>query len=268
VEIPPSRLRELHIDCVILQRPHEEALVRRWTGRNLPAVYVEHDTPTGNVPETRHPMADRTDLLLVHVTHFNNLMWDCGITPTRVVEHGIVDPGPLWTGEIPHGAVVVNEPLRRGRFVGTDLLPFFGSTVPLDVFGMGVQRLPGELNIPTARVFEDLPQQRMHEELSQRRVYLHPFRWTSLGLSLLEAMHLGMPVVALATTEAVEAVPQGAGVISTNPDVLIAAFRRLAGDHAEASEMGKAAREAVLGRYSLSRFLRDWDWVLREAVAR
>lgn len=88
---------------------------------------------------------------------------------------------------------MVNQPLRRGRYVGTDLLPFFGSVVPLDVFGMGVTDLPSRLGIPTACAFEDLPQFRMHEELARRRVYLHPVRWTSLALSLLEAMHLGMP---------------------------------------------------------------------------
>jgi hypothetical protein len=265
-EVPPEQLRERDIDLVILQRPHEEELAARWTGRRLPAVYVEHDAPWGDVPETRHPMADRPDLLLVHVTHFNRLMWDAGSTPTRVVEHGIVDPGPLWTGELPHGAVVVNEPLRRGRYVGTDLLPFFGAAVPIDVFGMGVADLPGRLDMPTARAFEDLPQEKMHAELARRRVYLHPVRWTSLGLSLLEAMHLGMPVVALATTEVVEAVPPGAGVISTRPDELIGAFRRLAGDHAEAAELGRAAREAALARYSVDRFLHDWEWVLREAA--
>src|SRR5439155_525285 len=72
-------------------------------------------------------------------------------------------------------------------------------------------------------VHEDLPQARMHAELARRRVYLHPVRWTSLGLSLLEAMHIGMPVVALATTEAVMAVPRGAGVLSTDVDELVAA---------------------------------------------
>ena len=29
---------------------------------------------------------------IVHVTHFNNLMWDNGITPSRVVEHGVLVP--------------------------------------------------------------------------------------------------------------------------------------------------------------------------------
>jgi glycosyltransferase involved in cell wall biosynthesis len=37
--------------------------------------------------------------------------------------------------------------------------------------------------------------------MARRRVYLHPVRWTSLGLSLIEAMHLGMPVAGLAARE-------------------------------------------------------------------
>ena len=61
--------------------------------------------------------------------------------------------------------------------------------------------------------------------MARRRVYLHPVRWTSLGLSLIEAMHLGMPVVALDTTEAAEAVPPEAGVVSNRPEVLRASAR-------------------------------------------
>ena len=62
---------------------------------------------------------------------------------------------------------------------------------------------------PVAPAHDDLPQDALHDELARRRVYLHPIRWTSLGLSLLEAMHLGMPVVALATTEAAGGRPGG-----------------------------------------------------------
>ena len=64
----------------------------------------------------RHPMADRDDLTLVHVTHFNALFWDAGATPTRVIEHGIVDPGPLLhAASSARAAVVINEaaPPRR-----------------------------------------------------------------------------------------------------------------------------------------------------------
>jgi glycosyltransferase involved in cell wall biosynthesis len=100
--------------------------------------------------------------------------------------------------------------------------------------------------------------------MARRRLYLHPVRWTSLGLSLLEAMHLGMPVVALATTEVVEAVPPEAGVISTQVEVLADAARRLVADPEQARLMGKAARAAATARYGLDRFLADWDALLEE----
>ena len=73
--------------------------------------------------------------------------------------------------------------------------------MPLHVFGMGTDGLAAQRDCPDVRTGGDLPKT-LHGELARRRVYLHPMRWTSLGLSLLEAMHLGMPVVALATTEA------------------------------------------------------------------
>ena len=95
----------------------------------------------------------------------------------------------------------------------------------------------------------------MHDELARRRVYLHPMRWTSLGLSLLEAMHLGMPVVALATTEAHEAVPPGAGVCSTDVERLVRELRALADEPERARAVGAAGRAHVLHRYGLDRFL-------------
>ncbi len=196
-------------------------------------------------------MADRPELRLVHVTHFNELFWDCGATPATVIEHGVVDPGARWTGEIARAAVVVNEPLRRGRYVGTDLLPFFAEQSGLDVFGMGVHDIGARLGAPGIRGYEDLPQEQMHAALARRGVYLHPVRWTSLGLALIEAMHLGMPVVAVAATEAVTAIPPGAGIMSTSRQVLRDAVRRLLADPAEAAELGRGAREAALARYGL-----------------
>jgi hypothetical protein len=269
-EVTPARLREEQVDVVLLQRPEEFELAERWLGgrrpgRDVPVVYLEHNAPDGNVPDTRHPCADRDGLTLVHVTHFNRLFWDSGRARTEVVEHGIVDPGHLYTGRLPRAAVVVNEPVRRGRYTGTDLLPALSEAAPLDVFGMRTEGLAAHLGLPEDRCrAQDLPQRELHAAMAQRRLYLHPVRWTSLGLSLLEAMHLGMPVVALATTEAVEAVPAGAGVLSTRPEVLAAAARRYLEEPEAAAEDGARARQAALERYGLKRFLDDWERVLTE----
>ncbi|MFC0003736.1 glycosyltransferase [Micromonospora siamensis] len=274
VEVTPQDLAGADVDLVILQRPDELELAEQWLGRrpgrDVPAIYVEHNTPKGDVPNTRHPMADRDDLLLVHVTHFNELFWDNGGTRTAVVEHGIVPPAVEWTGELDRLAVVTNEPVRRWRVTGTDLMPRFAQVAPLDVFGMGVAGLPAALAArggPTAHPvtgYDDLPQDGMHEEVARRRAYLHLCRWTSLGLSLIEAMSIGMPVVALATTEAVDAVPPDAGVLSTRVDTLIEAARWLATDRDAAHRLGARGREVAKERFGLDRFLADWERLMEE----
>jgi hypothetical protein len=272
VELPLDRLRDEHVDVAVLQRTHELALVERWLGRrpgrDLPAVYVEHNTPKERVPDARHPLAHQTAIPIVHVTCFNQLFWDNGRAPTVVVEHGVVDPGHRYRGERRSAGVVVNEPVRRWRVTGTDLLAEFARTCPLEIFGMGVHELPTVLGLDGSHlvVTEDLPQHRMHAALAGCRAYLHPFRWTSLGLSLVEAMHLGLPVVALATTEAVDAVPPEAGVVSNRPDVLHGALRTFLADPDHAQEVGAAARAHALRRYSLDRFLAAWDHLLAEVT--
>src|SRR3954453_18262122 len=124
VEDTREQARDLDVDVLVLQRPPElDGLARDWLAdRRVPTISLEHNAPQGRIAEMRHPAADRDDLQLVHVTHFNDLFWDAGSTPTRVIDHGIIDPGDRYTGELPHSAVVINEARRRMRVTGTDLL--------------------------------------------------------------------------------------------------------------------------------------------------
>ena len=272
-EVAADELRASDFDVVVLQRPEELQLVEELTGRrpgrDLPAVYLEHNTPKPDATGTRHPLADRGDIRIVHVTHFNALFWDNGRAPTVVVEHGVPDPGLQYTGRMRRLGVVVNEPVRRGRVTGTDLLPVFAAVAPVDVFGMKAEGVAAALSVSERSVVAagDLPPARLHSQLAQRRVYVHPFRWTSLGLALLEAMHLGMPVVGIAATEASRAVPPEAGFVSNDLDALTREVRRLLADPDLAVERGRQARRHALQHYGLAAFLQRWDAVLAEAAA-
>ncbi|MFJ4522068.1 glycosyltransferase [Streptomyces sp. NPDC088810] len=270
-ERAPKQLWDCDIGLMVLQRPHELDLALRWTGRrpgvDVPAVYVEHNSPDASPERQLHPLAGQSRIPVVHVTHFNRLMWDNGQAPTEVVEHGIIDPGPLYTGTERRAAVVVNEPVRRGRTTGTDLLPRFARSAPLDVFGMRTEGLAEHLGLLPERCrARDLPQHELHREMARCRVYLHPVRWTSLGLSLLEAMFLGMPVVALDTTEVREAIPDGAGVVSNRLDVLEDAVRTFLAEPERARRTGAAARAAAQARYGERRFLDDWERLIKEVT--
>jgi len=274
-EVPVEALRDSTFDVVVLQRPHELELLQEWTGLragiNVPAVYVEHNAPTEGAATSRHalaqhPSTQQPHIPVVHVTKFNALMWDCGDSATTVIEHGVLDPGALYTGDRPSLAAVVNEPVRRWRVAGTDLLLHIAGQVDVEVYGMGMAELVSRAPQLTGRVHENLRQSTMHIELAEHRAYLHPYRWTSLGLALIEAMTIGQPVLALSTTEAPDAVPAAAGVVSNDLDVLVQTAHRWMRDPAEARERGAAARQHALQRYGLQRFLDDWDATLKEVA--
>lgn len=277
-EVPVDDLRDEPFDVVVLQRPHEARLVREWcgrvVGRDVPAVYLEHNAPTGHAVRSLHPVLTEPGIArlpVVHVTHFNAIAWDCEDVPTHVVEHGIPDPGPRYTGEDASLAVVVNEPVRRRRVAGTDLVLDLAASLPVHAYGMATDRLGaaaeerGLAGLSRARC-HDLPQAELHRRLGHHRAYLHPYRWTSLGLSLLEAMALGMPVLALDTTEAHHAVPAAAGLVTNDLELLRRTATRWLAEPDEALERGLRAREHVLAHYGLDRFLADWDQILKEVA--
>ena len=275
-EVTPEALHEEEIDVVLLQRPHEVDLVERWTGRrvgvDLPVVYLEHNAPTEHAVRSEHPSLhdDRLHgVLVAHVTAFNAMAWDCGDHPTTVVEHGIPDPGPRYTGADASLAVCVNEPVRRWRVAGSDVVLDLAGCFPVSVYGMASDELgtvaeqQGVAGLDRSRC-HDLPQAELHDAMARHRAYLHPYRWTSLGLSLIEAMLLGMPVLALSTTEVPEAVPAGAGLVTNDLSRLRAEARHLLHDPDEAAARGLVARTHALERFSLTRFLLDWDRILKE----
>ena len=267
-EIPSSRLRDEDIDLVVLQRPEEIELATRWLGRrpgvDIPAVYVEHNTPRPFAVDSVHPVAGRDDIPLIHVTDFNRLMWNNGAAPTRVINHGIADPGQLYTGEVPAAATMINEPCRRWRTVGADLLEELSSHTPIDVWGIGTELLNGGTRYIRGK--GDVGAPRLLHQVARRRVYLHTARWTSLGLSLVEAMYLGMPVVAVASTMAPLVVPREAGVVSADVATLAYALEGFVTDLAAASAAGKAARDFAMAHFALDRFLAQWDDVIEECL--
>jgi glycosyltransferase involved in cell wall biosynthesis len=268
-EIPVTKLRDEEIDLVVLQRPEEIELATRWLGRrpgiDIPAVYVEHNAPRPFAVDSVHPLSERDDIPLIHVTDFNCLMWDNGRAPTRVINHGIADPGNLYSGEIAAAATMINEPCRRWRTVGADLLEELSAHTPIDVWGMGTEML--DVGSGRLRGKGDFRAPRLLHQVARRRVYLHTARWTSLGLSLVEAMHLGMPVVAVAATMAPLVVPPEAGVVSADIATLAYALEGFVTDCAAASAAGKAARDFAMAHFGLGRFLAEWDDVIDENCA-
>ena len=96
-----DEIRDLDVDVILFQhaRNWREDGPRILSDRQLRgSAHLRRARPAvGGPTEARHPVDD-PGVLLVHVTAFNQLMWDNGRTPTRVIEHGVVDAGVRWNG--------------------------------------------------------------------------------------------------------------------------------------------------------------------------
>lgn len=261
-DMPVAEARHHQFDCIVFQddEQYEKNQYEYLTAaqRALPRIYIEHDPPRAHPTDTPHPVDD-PGTMLVHVSHFNALMWDSGRTPWRVIEHGVlVPPDVSYCGDFNKGLVVINHLARRGRRLGADIFCEARKRVQLDLVGMGARELGGLGEIPHA----ELP-----AFCARYRYLFNPIRYTSLGLAVIEAMMIGMPIVALATTEMATVIENDvSGYIDTNPDTLAHRMRELAGNALLARQLGINARRRARERFGIERFCADWNALLREVT--
>ncbi len=249
-------------DCVLYQHQRHwdsdrETLLTE-AQRQLPTIFLEHDPPQQHPTATVHPVQD-PNVMLVHVTPFNALMWDSGVTPHCVIEHGVlVDPSVRYSGEAPRGISVVNNLTRRGRRLGADIFAQAREQVPLDLVGMGAEEAGG---------LGEVPNPELAAFIARYRFFFNPIRYTSLGLAVVEAMMIGMPVVGMATTEMSTAIRnEHNGYVDTRLERLVEVMRRLIDDPGLAREWGERARVAARERFGIGRFVEDWCGVLRQVA--
>lgn len=262
-DVPAEDVRNQKFDLILFQSRKnwevDQYEILSHAQQDLPRIYLEHDPPRHaqqDAPTNTKHVVDDPSVLLVHCTHFNNLMWDSNRTPTRVIEHGVIVPDELrWTGELERGMVVVNGLAKRGRRLGYDIWQRASEEVPLDLAGMESAEIGGLGAVPLLDLWA---------METRYRFFFNPIRYTSLGLAVCEAMMLGLPIIGLATTEMVSAVRNGInGYVDTNVTTLVDHMQRLLTDYSEAAELSRGARHIARERFGIGRFSLDWDETFR-----
>jgi glycosyltransferase involved in cell wall biosynthesis len=261
-EVPVERIKDTAFDAILFQsrRHYEEDQYRIFSKmqQQLPRVYVEHDPPREHPTDTSHWVKDPS-VTLVHVTDFNRLMWNSNGVPTTVIDHGVIVPKTEYKGTLRKGIVVINNLGPRGRRLGADLFEYVRQYVPLDLVGMGAKELGG---------LGEVPHNQLTEFISQYRFFFNPIRYTSLGLSIIEAMMVGLPIVGFATTELVSVINSGDnGFISLNPDELIKHMKLLLKSPELARRVGERGKAYAERRFAISRFASDWEALFQAVVA-
>ena len=254
-EVPAEEVRNLDLDLVIYQTPRnffeDQYEILSPQQQRLPRIYLEHNTPKPHATDTAHPIDD-PEVLLVHVTHYNRLMWNNNRTPTMVIEHSVaIDPTARYQGHIEQGVTMINGMQKRPRIAGFDIFQQVRELIPLVPVGMQTEEMGG---------LGDVPYRHLHKRIAEYRFMFSPIRYTSLPLAVIEGMTIGMPVVALATTELPTVIENGrSGFVSCNVDELVEHMRFLLTHPDEARRLGDHASRVARERFGLDRFIRDWN---------
>ncbi len=261
IEVPVNEVKNLDFDCILFQTNKnflvDQHEILSEQQRNLPRIYLEHDPPTKNPTDQKHIIND-PNILMVHVTHFNKLMWQNDNCTVNVIDHGVVKPPVFYTGELEKGIVVVNHLHQRGRKLGADIFNKVCKQIPLDLVGMGTKEYGGlgEVLHPQLPSF-----------ISKYRFFFNPIRYTSMGLAVIEAMMTGMPVVALATTEYTTVISNNiSGIIHSDPDYLIKKMKELLSNKSLAVSLGEEGKNVAERRFNIERFTKEWEQTFQTAI--
>jgi glycosyltransferase involved in cell wall biosynthesis len=261
IEIPAASVRDYEFDCILFQTAanflNDQYKILSDRQRRLPRLFLEHDPPQGVPTNTLHVVND-PNVPIVHVTHFNALMWDNGQSPVFVIDHGIHMKPVNYEGSLERGIVVINNIHERGRRLGLDVFLEVRKHIPLDVIGMNTENIGG---------LGEVLHPHIPEFIRQYRFFFNPIRYTSLGLAVLEAMMIGIPVVGLATTEMVTVIRDGeSGFVHTNVTYLIQRMKDLLNDRSLAARLGEEGRRVVTERFNIDRFVHDWEKLVENHV--
>src|SRR5690606_21864279 len=106
----------------------------------------------------------------------------------------------------------------------------------------------------------EIPNMELPGFMARYRYFFNPIRYTSMGLAVVEAMMVGLPIVGLATTEMSTAIQNGkTGYVDTRIDRLVDVMKTLESDPKLARAWGLAAQDYARQRFGIERFINDWN---------
>ena len=254
--VPVAEAHAGQFDCILFHQ-REQYLDQQYryltaAQRRLPRIYVEHAAP-GDIPGgTRHPVDD-TDVLLVHVTAGNALMWDNGRQRIRVIDYGVmVSPDVGYSGERQCGAVLSNA---------------LQSLADSDIYQRLRQRIPLEVvpaRCPATLEHDHCAPLRLPATAARCRFLFHPVRSHTLDPGIIAGMMNGMPVIGLASGEMTGLIQNGvSGYVDTDLDKLAAHMQELLDNPPYAFALGCGARRRARERFGMPRFVADWNATLQ-----
>ncbi len=250
-QLPP----EVEFDLVLSQNKFGQFQLARQiaTSLHLPLVSLEHTLPHVSWPAAQlKALKGMRGDVNVFISEYSRHAWDWSPEEACVIHHGV----DTWVfspdGSTPrkaHLLSVVNDWKNRDWCCGYSL--WQEATAGLPVFVVG--DTPG-LSKPAASVAE------LVMRYQEAAVFVNTSTVSPVPTALLEAMACGAAVVSTANCMVPEIVKNGHnGFISNNAAEIGGYCRRLLGDAELCRKLGEEARKTIVERFSMGRFVSDWN---------
>lgn len=227
---------------------------------NIPLITLEHCLPDPNSPpSTMHALRSMTGNVDVFISNYSRQKWGWEQEQGVVIEHGVdtdlfkPDPDTVrWT----HIMAAVNKWTERDRECGFTYWKEVTDGLPVLVIG----DTPG-LSRPASGVDELV----FRYQTSQ--IFINTAQISPVPTTLLEAMSSGCACVSTANPMVESIIEDGVNGFITNDKVRMrSVLERLLNNPDECRALGMAARQTIIDRFSLPRFVGDWNRVFREAL--
>lgn len=226
---------------------------------HLPLVRYEHTLPVDSWPaHVKKELRQMDGDLNVFISEFSRDVWGFGKTKnSHVIHHGL-DTEKFSPGEFERKPVllsVVNDWVNRDYFCGFNFWKQATQGLPTKVFGS----TPG-LSEPAKDVDE------LIRGYQQSQIFVNTSLVSPIPTALLEAMACGCAVISTNTCMIPEVIEDGKnGILCETPDQMRKACQELLSNKVLCRELGQNARRTIEERFTLGRYIQDWQRIFVEA---
>ena len=232
---------------------------------DIPLVNLEHCLPWPNISQQQfQQMFSMQGNVNVFISDYSRKKWGFDESNSVVIEHGV--DSSLFsppTEELKREGVMVcvNDYINRDWCCGYSIFQQITGHPNNPSFNYKIVGNTPGLSEPAKSV----PDLVNHYNTS--KVFLCTSTVSPISFALLEAMSCGLPVVAMATCAVPEIITHNHnGMISNNPEDLQKYCLELLEDEDKRKELGNNARKTIIERFSLEKFVNNWEKVFRSLV--
>lgn len=261
---------DIDIDVVLSQNKFAHYNISRQLADHfkVPLICLEHCTVMENwTPQQIQQLKGMQGDVNLFISEYSRKAWGWEDGENyRVLHHGvnteIFSPslGQQIEGINNKGGyclAVVNDWINRGQILGYDIFQRVTNGLSTKVLG----DTPG-LSKPAESISDLVAHYRGANCLINTSIR------SPIPSVVLEAMACGTPVVSLNNCMLPEIIENGVnGYITNDENELRKYVKMLLGDVALSKELGKNARQTILEKFSLDKFVENWNSVLKEAIS-